>query len=454
MKLNSSLRLVITFTMLQLAVFSGRASAQVITTYAGEGDQGFAGDGGQASLAQFYGPGDVAIGPHGDLYIADCRNNRIRKVNPAGIITTFAGKDTAGYSGDGGPATAAKLYFPTGVAVDKVGNVYVPDCSNNVVRKIDTLGIITTIAGTGIWWGITGDGGPATAAFLSRPYGVAVDAVGNIYVADCNNNRIRKIDTAGIIHTIAGNGTSGYTGDWGQATAMELSYPRAVAVDTAGNIFIADVGNNKVEKVTPSGIMTTIAGISIAGFSGDGGPASNAALNTPVGIKTDTKGNIYIADYYNDCIRMIDTNGIINRVAGNTIAGFGGDGGAALDAMLNHPGGMAIDTGGNIYIADYWNNRIRKVFAVPESTTPPILVSSPKVNIYPNPTNGSFQITVTGLPKEPISVSIIDITGRVIINKDIETNKPTNFTINAGTGPYYIRLLIEGVPHTYKLVVE
>ena len=257
-----------------------------------------------------------------------------------------------------------------------------------------------------------------------------------------------------IITTIVGGGTSGL-GDGGPATAASIGLGASIALDASGNIYIADGNNQRVRKVdAATGIITTVAGTGIAGFSGDGGPASNAALNTPVGIKTDTKGNIYIADYYNDCIRMIDTNGIINRVAGNTIAGFGGDGGAALDAILNHPGGMAIDTGGNIYIADYWNNRIRKVFAVPESTTPPILVSSPKVNIYPNPTNGSFQITVTGLPKEPISVSIIDITGRVIINKDIETNKPTNFTINAGTGPYYIRLLIEGVPHTYKLVVE
>ncbi|NCX95569.1 MAG: hypothetical protein EBX41_04010, partial [Chitinophagia bacterium] len=284
----------------------------------------------------------------------------------AQIITTIAGNGSGGYSGDGGAATAASLNEPKGVAVDASANVYIADCFNNRIRKVNTSGIISTIAGNGSA-GYSGDGGAATAASLSLPKGVAVDASGNVYFPDQNNNRIRKVNTSGVISTIAGNGSLGYSGDGGAATAASLSGPYGVAVDASGNVYIADCFNNRIRKVNTSGVISTIAGNGYhdstgrGGYGGDGGAATAASLNYPIGVAVDASGNVYIADYNNKRIRKVNTSGIISTIAGNGSPGYSGDGGAATAASFNYSEGVAVDASGNVYIADSYDNRIRKV---------------------------------------------------------------------------------------------
>jgi sugar lactone lactonase YvrE len=313
--------------------------------------------GGLASAAQLYYPSGVAIDSAGNLYIADWVNNRIRMVTPAGIISTIAGNGIEGYSGDGGPATAAQLNKPSGVAVDSAGNIYIADVENHRIRKVTTTGIISTVAGE--TEGYSGDGGLATAAQLRLPYDVVFDSAGNRYIAD--SNRIRKVTTAGIISTVAGVSINGFGGDGGLATAAKLGEPMGIAVDSTGNLYIADLHNHRIRMVTPTGIISTIAGNGNWGYTGDGGLATAAQLNNPSGMAVDSAGNLYIADSYNNRIRKVTTAGIISTVAGNGTEGYGDDAGLATSARLHAPSGMAIDFSGNLYIADGGNNRIRKV---------------------------------------------------------------------------------------------
>ncbi len=400
------------------------AATGIITTVAGTGTGGFSGDGGPATSAQIRYPGSVALDASGNLYIA--ANHRIRKVDTAGVITTVAGTGTQGYSGDGGAATSAQIRYPSSVALDASGNLYIAD-GNHRIRKVDaSTGNISTVAGTGVQ-GFSGDNGPATSAQFNWPSGVAVDASGNLYIAD-GNNRIRKVDAAtGIITTVAGTGTGGFSGDGGPATSAQLHYPRSVALDASGNLYIADWLNNRVRKVdAESGTISTIAvrtvtptwlfvplGVAVDGAGnvyiadtrnnrvlraaalpplpsnpqapgrviedvggdgtpggdGDGGPAANARVNSPSGVAIDGAGNVYIADTRNNRVRRIDPDGIIDEFAGDGTAGFGGDGGAAVDAQLKGPNGAAVDRSGNVYIADTRNHRIRKVDAAGNIST-------------------------------------------------------------------------------------
>ena len=278
-----------------------------------------------------------------------------------GIITTVAGSSpNGGFSGDGGPATSAGLFLPRGVALDAAGNLYIADSSNNRVRKVTPGGTITTAAGNG-QFGYSGDGGPATSATIVQPYAVALDGAGNLYIADYGNNRIRKVTPGGTISTVAGNGTFGAAGDGGPATSANLNRPYSVAVDTAGNLYIADFGNQRIRKVTPGGIISTVAGNGGTGFSGDGGPAISAQLNSPWGVAVDSAGNLYIADNQNNRIRKVTPGGTISTVAGNGTIGFSGDGGPATSARLSNPRGVLVDSAGNLYIGDSFNHCIRKV---------------------------------------------------------------------------------------------
>jgi sugar lactone lactonase YvrE len=333
-------------------------TAGIITTVAGNGTTGFCGDGGPATDACMPGPLGVAANSMGDLFITDPQ--RIRKVDAAGTITTVAGTAVAGFSGDGGPATAARLFNPYGITADGAGNLFIADQSNRRIRKVDTAGTITTVAGTGVG-GFSGDGGPATAARLFNPIDVAVDGAGNLFIADRSNHRIRKVDTSGIITTVAGTGVGGFSGDGGPATAAQLLNPFSVAVDSVGNLFIADIGNLRIRKVDSTGIITTVAGTGVAGFSGDGGPATAARLWNPVGVAVDGTGNFFIADSSNLRIRKVDPAGTITTVAGNGTFGFCGDGGPATAACLGNVWDVAVDGACNLFIADANNLRIRQV---------------------------------------------------------------------------------------------
>jgi len=336
------------------------AANGIITTVAGIATQGFSGDDGLATSAQFYLPTNVAVDPAGNLFIADSSNSRIREVTTDGVISTVAGDGTAGFGGDGGQATSAELNNPVGVAVDRTGNLFIADSYNFCIRKVTPDGVIITVAGNGTA-GFSGDGGPATEAQLYQPWNVAVDGEDNLFIADLVNHRIRKVTPNGVISTVAGMGTAGFSGDGGPAAEAQLRYPTGVAIDTTGNLFIADSGNNRVRKVTPNGFISTVAGMGMAGFSGDGGPATEAPLSRPTGVAIDAAGNLFITDHDNNCIREITPNGLISTVAGVGTAGFSGDGGPAAEAQFNYPTGIALDNADNLFVADYDNNRIRVV---------------------------------------------------------------------------------------------
>src|SRR5437016_3824473 len=347
------------------------AATGIITTVAGNGINSFAGDGGAATSASLSHPNGVALDAGGNLYIADLGNERIRKVAAAtGIITTVAGNGVFGFAGDGGAATNASLGGPVGVAGDAGGDLYIADYSNHRIRKVDAAsGIITTVAGNGAF-GFAGDGGAATSASVSGPAGVAVDAGGNLYIANYSTHRIRKVDAAtGIITTVAGNGICTFAGDGGAATNASLNYPASVALDASGNLYIADPNNNRIRKVAAAtGIITTVAGGGSA--LGDGGAATSASLYGPTAVALDASGNLYIADQNNHRVRKVDAaTGIITTVAGTGGPGVAGDGGAATSASLNNPDGVAVDASGNVYVADQGNHRIRRVAAATGITT-------------------------------------------------------------------------------------
>ena len=325
----------------------------VVTIIAGNGTAGFSGDNGPATSAQLNAPSGIAVDSAGNLYIADTGNQRIRKVSN-GAITTIAGNGTAGYSGDNSPAVSAQLNGPQGIIVDSEGRLFIADYSNHRVREV-LNGVITTVVGTGSQ-GFNGDNGPAVSANLTYPIGLALDAVGNLYIAGHGEGRIRKV-TNGVITTVAGDGTEGFSGDNGPAANAQLSGARGVAVDSAGNVYIADYSNNRIRKVT-NGVITTIAGNGTEGFSGDNGPAIFAQLANPYGVAVDAAGSLYIADTYNNRVRKV-SNGVISTVAGCGSGGLG-DNGPATGAQLS-PYGVAVDIAGNLYIADSNNQRIRKV---------------------------------------------------------------------------------------------
>lgn len=336
-------------------------STATITTVAGTGTGGYNGDNISATSAQLWNPVGLAFDSSGNLFIGDSANNRVRKV-AAGTITTAAGNGTAGYAGDGGPASSAEFSQPDGVALDSAGNLYVADKINSVIRKVSTSGTITTVAGNGTA-GYSGNGQAATSAELYRPFSVAVDVAGNIYIGDTFNNVVRKVSTSGIITTVAGTGTGGYSGDGGAATSAQLADPFGVAVDAAGNLYIADSLNNVIRKVSSSGNISTVAGNQSkgAGYSGDGSAATSAQLNQPYGLAVDQAGNIFIADTFNNVVRRVSTSGVITTVAGTGTAGYAGDGGAPTSAKLNQPYGVSVDQTGSLYIADSGNNVVRVV---------------------------------------------------------------------------------------------
>ena len=358
-----------------------------INTVAGNGVAGYTGDGLLATSAEMENPWSVALDSQGNIYVADISACVVRKVTAStGVITTVAGTGTCGYNSDGILATSAEMYQPNGVAVDSSGNIYISDTYNQRIRKVNVAsGLMSTVAGNGTP-GYNNDGIAATSAELVFPGGVALDSSGNIYIADMANNRIRKVTiSSGLISTVAGNGTQGYNGDGIAATSAELDTPNTVAVDSSGNIYIADAGNNRIRKVTvSSGLISTVAGNGTQGYNGDGIAATSAELYLPAAAAVDSSGNIYIADSgYNFLdgtrIRKVTvSSGLISTVAGTGTVGYNKDGIPANTAEINSPEGVAVDSSGNIYIADSSNSRVRAMgagTAVGVSCTPTTITS-------------------------------------------------------------------------------
>jgi hypothetical protein len=348
------------------------SSTGTIVTAAGDGQAGYSGDGAVATAAELNSPFGLAVNSAGDLFIADYANNVVREViKSTGNIITFAGDGKAGYSGDGGPATDAELDGPRGLAIDSAGDVFISDMNNNVIREVvASTGKIITYAGDGKA-GYSGDGGSATSAELNSPRGLGIDAAGDLFIADLGNNVIREVVAAsGKIATVAGDGKAGYSGDGGPATSAELNNPNGVVVDPAGDLFIADENNNAVrEVVSATGKIVAFAGDGVAGYSGDGGPAAAAELNNPVGVALDSVGDVFIADSGDNVVReVIAATGDIVTVAGDGTAGYSGDGGSATTAKLNSPSRVAVDSAGDVFIADNANNVVRE-FTVPATVT-------------------------------------------------------------------------------------
>jgi sugar lactone lactonase YvrE len=484
MKLNRNLLIVIlTFNFILITYSFSFAQTLIINTIAGNNAAGggYSGDGGQATNAELQDPYGIAVDKVGNVYIADETNNVIRKVNTAGIITTIVGTgygaltDTGGYNKPSGPGTTVDLYAPMGVAVDTLGNVYFCDMENNIVRKLLTTGIVITIAGNATatnegTGGYSGDGGAATLAELNQPNYVAVDLAGNVFISDNLNNVVRKINTAGIISTFAGDTvglwdglSGGYSGDGGQATAAQLAGPSGIAIDKAGNVYIADLGNNAIRKINTAGIISTNAGNGTAGgYSGDGGQATSAQLSHPQDVAVDEGGNIYIADNRNNVIRKVNTLGIISTIVGNgygatasfpnPTGGYSGDGGAATAAELWFPNGVAIDAVGNIYISDQHNNVIRKAYMGNPTGIEQYSTNNEQINIYPNPNNGSFVIEPNSTTKQ--TMQVYDVNGKLVLSQTIN-GKTTIDASSLNEGVYNISLQSnEGVVNKRLVIVR
>ena len=358
------------------------------------------------------------------------------------MLFTIAGNGSPGWTGTGGPATAVAINRPYNVFFEhSTGNIYFTPAEG--ARMVNASGIIVDVAGSGVN-GYTGDGGPATAALLREPRGITRDAAGNIFIADNQNYVIRKINSAGIITTFAGTNTLGYSGEGGPASAASLAGIASIRFEQ-GNLYLAVAGYNRICKIDAAGIVTTVAGTGAAGFSGDGGPATAANFNLPFRITFDNWGDMYISDNGNGCIRMIDTTGIVTLKAGNGVNGYGGDGGPAIAGQIWEPNGLAFDKHGNYLIADWGNSRIRKVTPKPDknhTTFDPLLSPGTDISIlaFPNPNNGAFSINIQTAQREEASVIITGMDGRVVKNMVVQTNSTADVGLD-GHIPVGIYLL-------------
>ncbi len=437
--------------------------AQNIIGFAGNGNQGYSGDGFPANsgFCELYDPFGVFIDKLGNTYITDNQNNVIRKVNTAGIISTFAGIRMIGpwgYSGDGGPATDAELNLPAGVSGDTFGNVLIADYDNAVIRMVNTSGIISTIAGSG-FIGFSGDGGPATNAEMYFPVYLFVDKQENMYVSDLGNDRVRVVNTSGVISTFAGNGIFGYSGDGGAATSAEIGLPIGICGDSIGNIYIA-MGEGTfpvIRKVNSSGIISTIAGNGQVGYSGNGGQATDAELHFPIGLCFDASGNLLFCDGGNNCVREIDGSGVISTIAGNGYGGYTGNGGPATSAEIFGPWGIAVNQHGNVCFADQGNNVVREIVYHPTGIEN--ISDNGDMRIYPNPANQQLHLQFNKQINGLTTLSVMDITGREIIKSQfsipIAIGNNSQFSVDISSlsaGMYFLNIKAKDNYFTQKFI--
>ena len=425
------------FSLVTLIIISVNSiHAQIITTIAGTDSSTYC-NGCPATSSSLSGAAGLAMDRQGNLYLSsdDMQGNKIRKISPSGIITVFAGTDTSGFSGDGGPATLAKLGRSGGITADTVGNVYFTDRDNSIIRKVDTNGIISTFAGIPGGGCICGDGGPATNATLYLPLDIAADAFGNIYYSELTWSVVRKIDASEIISIYAGVvGTAGYSGDGGAATSALLNSPRGLAVDNIGNLYISYFFNSVIRKVNTAGIISTVAG----GGSTDtleGVPATTAQLLTTY-IGCDQSGNLYLGDRCR--IRKVDTSGIITTVAGSFATCYTiniGDGGPALNANLGFANKSVFDNASNMYITSNLN-RVREVHFATAAVDNTIRANE-EVKLYPNPASGEINISSSYHQKH---VEIYNFMGELLLQKDSNSETVKLDISRLPSGMYCVRV--------------
>jgi sugar lactone lactonase YvrE len=430
-------------------------NAQTINTVVGNGVATFAGDGGQATAASLYTPDGLTIDGSGVMYITDARNSRIRMVNSSGVISTFAGNGNVGYAGDGGQATAAEINYPLELVTDSHNNLYIADRYNNCIRMVNTNGIITTIAGNGMA-GFNGDGGQATAAELDEVAGVGLDAIGNIYICEHGNNRLRKVNTSGIISTFAGTGAAGFSGDGGPATAADLNVPNQMTVDANGNVYFSDASNERVRMVNTLGIISTVAGNGVAASTGDGGQATAAEINNPASLIVDRYGDLYIGEYLGNRIRVVNGSGVISTLGGTGVAGFSGDGGLATAAKIDNPDGMTIDSHGYIYFGDEANNRIREISGDPLQMNSLTAEQGFGINLYPNPSDGKITIDFSKSLSSDNLIEIFNLMGEKVYSEHLQSSSnlcKLDFTKEAN-GVYIARITNEKQVQVIKLIKQ
>lgn len=435
-----------------LLVVSLSVKAQIITTICGTAVSGGSIENIPATASPIRASGGGVFDNYGNFYFDQCvGDSRISRINILGIINTVAGTGVPGYSGDLGPATSAQLKLPNCPGVDKVGNIYIPDGNNNRIRKVDiTTGIITTIAGTGTG-GFNGDGIPATAAMINGPSSIDCDKHGNIYIADYNNGRVRKIDNAGKISTVVGTGVLGFSGDGGPATAAKINGVIYLKFDDIGNLYMADQDNGRIRKMDTLGIITTVAGNGSYIYSGDEIPATNAQLE-PMAVTVDKYGNVFIADNPNNMVRYVDKSGIIHKIAGTGVGGYNGDGISATAAQLNWPAGVALDSCGNVYILDSRNYRIRKVtFPKCNYLEVPKVVNNSESFIYPNPT---FDLLHIDNLTTPTTYHLLSITGATMQQGTLQAGINTLSIQTLPPGMYLLELINEEKEKTMRKIIK
>ena len=435
-----------------LTLFAPRAFSQYIVTTVAGGGTGAIADGIPATAVDLGTPGAIVTDSAGNLYLTEFVDQKVLKIDSLGIIHTVAGNGSIGYSGNNGPATAASLNYPYGLAFDGSGNLYISDNLNYVIRKLAPDGIITTIAGNASA-GYAGDNGPATDAKLNEPFGLTFDNAGNLYVADFGNNTVRKITPSGIISTVAGNIASfGYSGNGGPATDASLFNPIDVAVDAHNNLLIADDDNSTVRIVSlTTGIIQAFAGRDTLAFGGDGGPATAAWLSYPTGVCVDTSGNVLIADAGNNRIRGVSALGIINTVAGNGSAVYPGDNSPATAAGFNLPNDVTTDRKGNIYVADSHNRSVRKLSLMNAESVTDVVGNNIEIQVFPNPAADYVNIR-GGRQDQTSTADILDMNGRTIASFSFTgTHATLNFQTLA-KGNYSLRLQTDHRVYWSKVV--